>query len=48
MGNMKVTHRLEDLDLGGRIILKWILEKLVVDCICLVQDRALVSTVINF
>jgi hypothetical protein len=51
MGNVKVTHPL-DLDLDGRVILKWILEKLIVDCIYLVQDRiqwwALVNTVINF
>jgi hypothetical protein len=52
MGDMKVTHHLEDIDLGGRIILKWIMEKLVMDCIYLAQDMmqwwALVNTVMDF
>jgi hypothetical protein len=48
MGNVKVGRHMEDLDLGGRIILKWILEKLIVNCIYLVQDKVQWCAVVNF
>ena len=49
---MKEREHLEDRDLDGMIILKWILNKGVVDYIYLAQDRnkrpALVNAVMNF
>jgi hypothetical protein len=37
--NLKERHHLEDIDVDGRIILKWILKKYGVDWIQLAQDR---------
>jgi hypothetical protein len=53
MGNQKEGDHWNDLDVGGRIILKWILEKydevVLTGFICF-RDQwwALVSTVMNF